>query len=185
MRHIVLAAALLAAPVPSLAQAQGQTGATPSQPGSVSPMTAPTVAAEYLAMAAAGDLYEKTSSQLMVETVSSGAEIKRFAREMVEDHNKTTMQLMTAAQRAGLAAPSAPAMTQQQQAMVEQLRAAQGAQRDQIYVQQQMMAHQQALALHQGYAQRGDNEALRAVAQEASKVVQEHIDDLHKIRSGT
>lgn len=182
MQYLVLAAALLAAPLPVFAQS-ATAPATPSQPGSVSPMTAPATAREYMSMAAAGDLYEKTSSQMIVQNAASGAEVKRFAQEMVDDHGKTTAQLTEAARKAGLAAPASPVMTQQQQAMVEQLRAAQGAQKDQIYLQQQMQAHQQALALHQGYAQRGDNETLRQAAQDTSKAVQEHIDDLQKIRS--
>lgn len=177
MRNLTLAALLLAAPLPALAQAP---------PAATAPAAtqAPATAAEYLAMAAAGDLYEKTSSQMMLETPQANAELRRFAQEMVEDHTDTTNRLAQAAQRAGVPPPGTPRMTQQQQAMVEQLRAANGAQRDRIYLSQQVQAHQQALALHQAYAQRSDNPALREAAQLTAQAVQDHLQMLQRIRIG-
>ena len=134
-------------------------------------------------MAASGDLYEKTSSQMMMDTAQANAELRRFAQEMMKDHTETTTRLTQAAQRAGVT-PGTPQMVQQHQAMVEQLRAASGAQRDQIYLTQQTQAHQQALALHQAYAQRGDKPALREAAQHIAQEVQDHLQKLQRIRVG-
>lgn len=181
MRNLTLAALLLAAPLPALAQAPPAATAPAAAP-SAAATAMPTTAAEYLAMAAAGDLYEKTSSQMMLETPQANAELRRFAQEMVEDHTDTTNRLTQAAQRAGVPPPGTPRMTPQHQAMVEQLRAANGAQRDRIYLSQQMQAHQQALALHQAYAQRGDNPALREAAQLTAQAVQDHLQMLQRLR---
>ena len=46
---------------------------------------------------------------------------------------------------------------------------------DRIYLGQQIPAHLQALRVHGGYAQRGDNSALRENAQSAVPIVQSHL----------
>ena len=183
MRNLTFAALLLAAPLPALAQQSAPSTTVPAVSGTTAATPMPTTASEYLAMAASGDLYEKTSSQMMLETPQANATLRGFAQEMVQDHTETTNRLTQAAQRAGIA-PGAPTMARQHQAMIEQLRAANGAQRDQIYLTQQMQAHEQALALHQTYAQRGDTPALREAAQLVAQAVLDHLQKLQRIRAG-
>jgi putative membrane protein len=86
-----------------------------------------------------------------------------------------------AAMKSGLK-PKPPMMTSDQQAMLKQLRAASGSARDSAYVDQQKTAHQQALALHQGYAGSGDKPALKAAAAKIVPVVQHHIDMLNGMK---
>ena len=45
----------------------------------------------------------------------------------------------------------------------------------------QVAAHLEALTLHGGYADRGDNAALKAAAAKTKPVVQSHLDELKKI----
>ena len=52
---------------------------------------------------------------------------------------------------------------------------------DEAYLHQQAAAHLEALVLHKTYAARGDNAALKAVAEKAQPVVQHHIDELRRI----
>ncbi|MEC9016381.1 MAG: DUF4142 domain-containing protein, partial [Pseudomonadota bacterium] len=54
---------------------------------------------------------------------------------------------------------------------------------DSVYVRNQRMAHNAALALHQGYARNGDTPALKETASAVAKVVQEHIDHLASMPS--
>lgn len=183
MRTLTLAALLLAAPLPALAQQSAPSTQAPALPPTVAASPMPTTAAEYLAMAASGDLYEKTSSQMMLETPQANAELRGFAQEMVQDHTDTTNRLARAAQAAGIT-PGTPRMIQQHAAMVEQLRAASGAQRDQIYLTQQIQAHQQGLAVHQAYAQGGDTPALREAARLIAQEVQDHLQKLQRLRAG-
>lgn len=132
--------------------------------------------ATYVAKAGAGDLYEKTSSKLVLATTHN-PQIRRFASMMIGDHTKSTADVKAAAMRSGLR-PRPPALNAEQSRMVAQLRRSRGAQRDHLYVQQQAVAHQQALALHSGYAQHGDSRPLRNVASTIVPVVQHHIDTL-------
>ena len=176
MRHVPILAALLLA-VPAIACAQGSAPAPPP------PGVLVTSTPDYLAAAAAGDLYEITSSNLVLRGEGGSAEVRRFAQMMVTDHQNATTQLRTTAESLGLR-PAVPTMTPQQQAMIEQLQAANGVQRDRLYVTQQVQAHRQALALHQGYLRGGDQPALRDVARQAAQVVEGHLKQVQALQGG-
>ena len=177
-------AAILAAPLVAMGQPATPTPTTPAQPGAVSPMVTPSTAAEYVAAAGAGDLYEKTASQLVLDQTGADQAVRQFAQRMVTDHADSTNKITAAAKAAGVQTHP-PAMTKQQQAMVEQLRATtSGRGRDHTYITQQISAHRDALALHQNYAQHGDKPALRQVAQDVAKTVQEHIRMLQGMTQG-
>lgn len=133
----------------------------------------PTDASTYMAKAGAADQFEIQSSQLALRSAQS-AGIKRIANTLIADHSKTTRTLTAAAQKAGLAPPSAPLDPTQQQMMTE-LQGLQGAAFDATWLRQQGMAHQMALELHRNYAKSGDTPALRKAASAAVSVVQKHI----------
>jgi putative membrane protein len=130
----------------------------------------------YVAAAGAGDLYEKTSSQLVLQSTKD-PKVRSFAQGMIRDHNKSTAMVKSAATKAGLK-PKPPVMTPEQNQMVAQLRGESGTTRDRTYMTQQQTAHQQALALHQGYAANGTAAPLKTAAGEIAPVVQHHIDML-------
>jgi hypothetical protein len=52
---------------------------------------------------------------------------------------------------------------------------------DVTYLHQQLAAHLEALTLHGGYADHGDNAALKAVAAKVKPVVQHHIAEIRRI----
>jgi predicted outer membrane protein len=58
----------------------------------------------------------------------------------------------------------------------------QGPQFDALFVQAQLMGHQEALAVHGGYAQAGDDPALRRVARNALPLIRLHIAQLAKLQ---
>lgn len=135
-----------------------------------SPLTAPT----YLAMAASSDQFEIQSSQLAHQAATSPA-VHNFAQMMITHHQATSANLMQAAQSAGLTPPP-PTLLPPQQAMLDQLRAAgTGASFEQAYKSAQIAAHQQALELHQNYANASDVPALRQVAASAVPIIQQHL----------
>jgi len=130
-------------------------------------------AADYVAKAGAGDMYEIQSSKLVLATTKN-AGLKKFATEMVVDHSKSTADVKAAARRSRVT-PKPPMLDADQQAMLKDLRGATGAARDTAYVGQQKTAHAQALALHQGYAASGDKPALKQAAAKIVPVVQHHM----------
>lgn len=130
---------------------------------------------EYATMAAASDLYEIESARLAMEK-SENAEIDELAQMIVTDHEKSTADLMTAAQQAQPPITVTPEMNAEQQANMEALRAADAASFDSTYLQQQVMAHQKALAMVQGYAQSGDVPSLQQHASTVAGPIQQHLD---------
>lgn len=140
----------------------------------------PTTRDAYVGMAAASDLYEIQSSQLARTRAASPA-VRDFAQMMIADHTNTTQQLMMAARAAGMP-PMTPLLLPMQRQMLDQLRAAPaGAGFDSIYLEQQVQAHQMALALHSNYAQNGDSPPLRQTAGAAAPIVQQHLDRVRQL----
>lgn len=157
------AAALSACAAPEPAPIESTMQVDPS-----SPLAAPT----YLQTAASSDQFEIQSGQLAAQ-MSQNAAVRNFGNLLVAHHNHTSQQLAAAAQGAGLTPPP-PALLPAHQAMLDQLRAA-GPNFDVAFRDIQVQAHQEALALHQGYSTGGDHPALRTVAAAAVPIVQQHL----------
>ena len=129
--------------------------------------------ADYVATAGASDLYERTSSQIVLESTQD-PKLRSFAQMMIEQHAKSTADVKAAAARARVMVPP-PMLTPTQSEMVAQLRAETGPARDAAYVAQQKAAHGQALAVQTAYATDGTAAPLKAAAAAIVPVVQEHI----------
>ena len=128
--------------------------------------------ADFVRMAGASDLYEIQSSQVLLQSTQN-ADLRRFGEMMVEHHTQTTATVTAAARDAGLTPPP-PALDAPKTEMIRQLQAAQGEARDALYVQQQVMAHREALNLHGSYAATGDAEPLKRAAKAAVPIVSRH-----------
>lgn len=136
----------------------------------------PTNAAEFANMAAASDQFEIQSSQLAA-TKAASAGVKDFASMLVTEHTKSTAELKAAAAKLSPAVTPTPTLTAEQQANLDALRAApSGAAFDQLYAQVQVPSHENALALMQGYAERGDQQALKDFAAKTAPVVEKHLE---------
>ena len=134
----------------------------------------PLLAPGFLAQAGSGDQFEIQSSQLAL-TASSNPAVRNFANMMIADHTRLS-QAMAAAATAGGLTPPAPALLPEQQAMLDQLRAAgTGPSFDMAYQQAQLAGHQNALTLFQNYAASGDNPSLRTAASQAIPTIQMHL----------
>ncbi|MHA6723956.1 DUF4142 domain-containing protein [Sphingomonas sp. RS2018] len=134
---------------------------------------------EYVTTAGASDLYERQSSQLVLETTRN-ADLRSFATMMIAHHTKSTADVTAAAVRSRVL-PKAPALTPTQAEMIAQLRAEQGPARDAAYIAQQKAAHGQALTVQQAYSASGTAPALKATAAKIVPVVQSHIAMLMKM----
>lgn len=136
-------------------------------------------APEYAGLAGAADLFEIESSKIVLETTKNPA-VKSFAQMMIAQHTQSTETIKAAAKEAKLdLAP--PSLSPPQQAMITDIEAASGTERDAIYVRDQAKAHRDALALHQGYASSGESAPLKKAASGIVPVVQKHLDELSRI----
>lgn len=143
--------------------------------GMIPPHSLPTDSVTYMAMAASGDLYEIQSGQIGL--LRGGTmDLRNFAQMLIIDHTQTTATLKAAAASAGLL-PPAPALSAMHLQMISELQLS-GANFDQVFWQQQMIAHQMALNLHSNYAAHGDVASLRAAAASAVPIVQMHLNQI-------
>ena len=131
----------------------------------------PMSAAGFVARAGASDLYERQSSQLVLN--SRDARVRDFARMMVRDHSRSTADIKAAARRDGVRV-GAPRLDPMKARNLAALRRATGPRRDRLYVEQQRMAHDEALALHRSFAAEGRARALSRTAGQIVPVVSHH-----------
>lgn len=142
---------------------------------------APATAADYAARAAASDLFEIESGRL-AQDKAQNADVKAFARMLVADHEKSTADLKAAAAKAQPAITVAPALDAEQQANMQALQAASGAEFDRLYLGQQIVAHEKALGLVRNYASAGDVEALRQHASTVAGPIQKHLERARELQ---
>ena len=140
---------------------------------------APMSASEYVMTSAASDFYERTSSQVVLQSTRN-PQIRAFAEMMLSAHSQSTAEIKTAAGRSGLK-PIPPRMTALQTEMITQLRAERGTARDAAYLAQQRAAHNGALNVQKAYATEGSSAPLRSVAQTIVPMVESHIAMLMKM----
>ena len=170
MRHL----AILLGGALALAACSSSTPPPPPAPPPAVDLSNPLMAPGYMAMASSGDQFEIASGQL-AQQVSQNPAVRNFGALLVADHTRTSQMLAAAAQSAGLTAP-APALLPDDQAALDQLRAAgTGPSFDVAFKNAQIAAHQKALQLHQNYAANGDVPALRNVASQAVPIIQMHL----------
>jgi len=132
----------------------------------------------YVTNAAIGDLYEIQSSQLALQRSQSQG-VRAFAQQMIADHTMTSNQLRPLAQQAGVSVPSA--LDARRQEMMQNLQSASADDFDDRYIDQQTAAHQEALTLHRGYADRGDNAQLRTLAGQVAPRVEQHLQHIQQL----
>ena len=138
--------------------------------------SSPLYAPNFLSMAASSDQLEIQASQLALQR-SSNAGLRQIAQMLITDHTRMSQEMAAAAQGAGLTPPP-PGLRPEHAGLLQQLQATPAASFDMAYRDAQIMAHQQALTLHQNYANGGDVPALRTVAGAAVPIVQGHLNSL-------
>ena len=137
-------------------------------------MNNPLLAPGFVSQASSANQFEIQSAQLAL-SASQNPGVQSFANMLIADHTAMGQQMAAAAAAAHLP-PPAPVLLPAQQSMLDQLRAAgTGYAFDQVFQQDQIMAHQQGIALMQNYSASGDVPALRTLAAGAIPVMQKHL----------
>lgn len=183
-RHLLIAGAAIAAlSLAACGQAADDNATAPAE--SVTPdanpaATLPTPADEasapdFVRLAAESDMFEIQSSQMAVERAQN-AEVKEFARMMIEAHNKTTADLKAAIQASGQAITPPTQPSEEIADELNDLRETAAGDFDKAYIDEQVEAHQEALNLMQRYAGDGDVPELQAFAAATAPAIQQHLD---------
>jgi putative membrane protein len=130
---------------------------------------------EFVDRAAKSDAYEIAAAKIAQTSATSQA-VKDFAAEMIKAHTESTAKMKAAAAAASPALNPNPALTEDQNEDLAELRAKKGREFDEAYVDDQVNAHQTALAMMRDYAEHGDVVSLKTTAGEIAPVVQKHLD---------
>lgn len=138
-------------------------------------------APDFVAKAAASDMFEIESSKVALERTKN-AEVKAFAQMMIDMHTQTTADLKAAIADSGLALTPPGALPADKAEDVAELRTAEAANFDKEYMDEQVDGHQAALDLMTRYAQDGDNAVLQAAAAKTAPVVQDHLTKARALR---
>ena len=179
MKQRLLAGIAIAAMVfagGALAQTSNDATGTTTQAGtSAAAMPQITEASEFVKQAAAGGEYEIRSSKLALKQ-SKSEDVKRIAQKLIDDHTKAGKELKATVKDGGVKAKIPEKLDQKHQTMMEELKKAKGttADFDKLYLDQQLSAHQDAIALFSGYAKGGDNDKLKSFAEATLPTLQEH-----------
>ena len=169
------AATLMALSAPAMAQMATQTtGTASSMDVGVSPMTGVS-ATDYVKMAAASDKFEIDSAKVAL-LKSSRADVKAYAKMMISAHMATSKTLMSALSNGDrkIARPSMTLPTDKA-ANIKLLKSTPKASFDNIYLTQQVEAHQQAWSLNKGYALDGTDASLKQVAATTVPTIEQHL----------
>jgi putative membrane protein len=158
-------------------------GAPPQEPAAAA--AAPAIAASgYVAAAATGDLYEIEAAAIAQER-SQNDEVNALAEMIRTDHQRLTGDLKSAVSESGRNLVIPVAIPVDREVQLEALNAASPTDFDSIWLTQQVQAHEQALKLHQSYAESGLVTSLKAYAAAAAPLIQRHLDQLRQLRDRT
>jgi predicted outer membrane protein len=132
-------------------------------------------AAVFLPKAAAGNRFEIVTGQLAQQRAQSDA-VKALGAMFVTDHTAALQQVTQVAATLGVTLPEG--LDPMQQAIVDRLGSLSGAEFDAAWLAAQLPAHRKALRLHLRAAIRGENDAIRALGQNALPVITKHLGEL-------
>lgn len=159
----------------------------PHSEAAPAPATAPAAASatpaatpqDFVNQAASSGMFEVQSSELALERAGSD-EVKDFARMMIRDHGELNEQLKAVAATRGLTVPAEIAGPPAQH--MEAVMGAEGDRFDQAYLDHQVQAHAEAIALFEPWAEQTDDTDVAALAQKAVQHIRTHQETLEKIR---
>lgn len=140
-------------------------------------------ASQLVAKAGVSDMYELEAARVALQR-SSSPEIKALARNMIMDHTTSTHQLQAALEMSETRGVPAPPdqLDERHRTMIENLEGAPANKFDSTYLDQQVLAHEEALTLLVHYRDHGDNPQLRSCAAGTAPVVYRHLQHAKALR---
>lgn len=136
--------------------------------------------AEFGAMASVSNLFELESSTLAKERATS-EEVKAFADQMITDHTKAAQDMASAAAEEGVT--PATEFDDRHQTILDDLEGLEGEEFDAAYIEAQAQAHDEAVALFEGYSTNGAEGPLKEFATKTLPTLKQHQEHVHSLGS--
>jgi putative membrane protein len=134
--------------------------------------------------AAISGLYEIEAGKLALKR-SMNAEVKSAAQMIIDDHTAADAKLKTLVSAGKAPGPLPTALDERRKGMLDNLQGASAKDFDDRYLDQQTMAHHEALLAFNGYAKAGDNADLKAFAAETAPKLEHHAEMVTKLDRST
>lgn len=135
-------------------------------------------AEEFVEDASAKGLAEIEGAKVALEK-STSQDVKDFAQRMIEDHRAANQRLRDLAKQKGLEMSDDASLMAQAKTMILQLR--EGESFDEAYANNQVQAHQEAIELFRTYIRQGEDQDIKAFAQEILPTLEEHLQMAKKL----
>ena len=126
----------------------------------------------FAAAAASGGLAEVSLSELGVQRATD-PELKRFSKQMIDEHTKLNSEMMALASQKRIALPRTPDV--RAQFCAQSLAGISGADFDRCYAKAQLLAHMDAVGIFEAEAERGQDAEVKALAAKALPHIKEHL----------
>ncbi|WP_313056803.1 DUF4142 domain-containing protein [Agrobacterium cavarae] len=166
LSYLALSVALLAQPL--MAQEQ-----KPKPAGDAAPMMVvdrPT----FVSVVSSANEFEIKSSELALQNASSG-DLKEAGKMIIADHQKAGEKLKGILDKKETPLPFPIVLSPKHQKMLDQLQAANGKDFDTLYLDMQVQAHLEAIALFRTYAGSGDDQTVVGFAKETLPSLETHL----------
>lgn len=154
---------------------RGQTGA--GQGGTLS-----STDRQFMMRAAMMDMAEIQTGRLAVSQGASES-VRQFGQRMIDDHTRTSQQLMQMGSAAGFTPPQT--LDAKHRAAADKLARLTGAAFDRAYMKQMVKDHQEAVSLYQRQSTRGTMPDLRAFASATLPALREHLSMARSMAGGS
>jgi putative membrane protein len=129
----------------------------------------------FVEKAALSDMYEIEASKLALERSKVQA-VKDYAQKMIDAHTATSTEMKTLASAAMVTPPSA--LDNDHSGKLDALRNASVEDFDDVYIDQQTEAHENALNLMKDFASNGKDAGLQAFAQKTAPAIEMHLTEV-------
>jgi putative membrane protein len=134
--------------------------------------------------AAIGGLYEIESSKLALKRALN-PDVKAAAQMIIDDHSAADAQLKALVAAGKAPGPLPAALDERRKGMLDNLTGAAAKDFDDRYLDQQTMAHHEALLAFNGYAKAGDNADVKAFAAQTAPKLEHHAQMVTKLDRST
>lgn len=176
--RILAATALLAVP----AIAQDATTPAPTDVPAPTEMKVDTTA--FVKQVPSSNEFEIQSSKL-AEQMARSPEVKSFAAQMIKDHTKAGEEFEAARSKTDTTASTTveggTKLLPKEQALLDELKAAEGEAFDRKYIELQTNAHKEAVALFSNYAKSDGDPALMEFAKKTLPTLKEHYSHVQQL----
>ncbi|MCB2255008.1 DUF4142 domain-containing protein [Pseudomonas chlororaphis] len=133
----------------------------------------------FVEQAAQGGINEVESGKLALEK-SANAEVKAFATQMVADHGKANQELLALAGTLDIQVPDDASLTAKAKKMILEMR---DESFDKAYVDNQVVAHKETVALFKKEVASSDKPELKAFAEKTLPTLEHHLEMAQQLQS--